>query len=383
MTEPDPEARPAWDGSREEALFNLFWSWLHSPGRLPHPATDEAFMEILRRQTVYRYEGGRHLFLNFFPRGNFVLRSYKAMENYGTRGLSGVLEIDRDLTPEYRRIARLQYFALGVATLLSLILTIALRWVVGRGEAVINRRNLERQALRRRLDQAERLAGLGSMVATVAHEIRNPLGIIHSTGDVLKRLLTAEPDKARLADAIVEEADRLSEVVSEFLDFARPPEPKTTRVVVEEILEEVLASLEVTLARASVELRTDFRAEQTPTLGDAHMLHRAFLNLLLNAVQAMDEGGGLLTVATRLEPGGAEGDRLRVTISDTGPGLSEEAARKIFAPFFTTKAKGTGLGLVIVRNIIEAHGGEIELTNGQAPDGESAPGLTARLSLKI
>ena len=367
----------------EENLFNWFWSWLQNANRLPRrPVTDEAFMDLLRSQTVFRQAGGRRLWLNFFPRGDFSLRSYKALENYGTRGLSGVLEIDRDLTREYRQIARLQYFALGVAALLSLILTLALRWVVGRGEAALTRRNLERQALTRRLGQAERLAGLGSMVATVAHEIRNPLGIIHSTADVLNRFLAAEPDKARLARAIVEEADRLSEVVSEFLDFARPPEPKLARVVVEEILEEVLASLEVTLARASVELRTDFRSEPTPTLADARMLHRAFLNLFLNAVQAMDEGG-LLTVKTSLAAGGPAGDRLLVTIGDTGPGLSAEAALKIFSPFFTTKAKGTGLGLVIVRNIVEAHGGTLELVSGRDPGGRSAAGLTVVLSLKI
>jgi signal transduction histidine kinase len=378
------ETHPAqpWtpDLSPEEGDFIWRWSLLQS--QKLRAGTNEAFMRLLKSLTVYRYEGGRRFFLNFFPYGDFVLRGYRAIEDYDTRGLSGVLEIDRDLTPEYSQIARLQYFALGAAALLALLLTVALRWVVGRGEAVLNRRNLERQALIQRLNQAERLAGLGSMVATVAHEIRNPLGIIHSTADVLGRFLTREPDKARLAAAIIEEADRLSTVVTEFLDFARPPEPKLARVVVEEILEELLASLEITLARASVEVRLDFREATTATLGDAHMLHRAFLNILLNAIQAMDEGG-LLTVTTRLKPGPV-GDLLWVEISDTGPGLSEEAAGRVFSPFFTTKAKGTGLGLVIVRNIIEAHEGVVELVN-RCPDeaDEAGGGLTVRLGLKI
>jgi signal transduction histidine kinase len=375
----------AWtkDLGLEEGGF--IWRWSLLQNQEPRAGTNEAFMDLLKRLTVYRYEGGRRFFLNFFPRGDFVLRGYRAMEDYDTRGLSGVLEIDRDLTPEYSQIARLQYFALGAAALLALLLTVALRRVVSRGEAILNRRSLERQTLLQRLNQAERLAGLGSMVATVAHEIRNPLGIIHSTADVIHRFLAREPEKARLAAAIIEEADRLSDVVTEFLDFARPPEPKLARVVVEEILEEVLASLEITLARASVEPRLDFRAEPTPTLGDAHMLHRAFLNILLNAVQAMDEGG-LLTIATRLAPGSA-GDTLWVTISDTGPGLSEEAARRVFTPFFTTRAKGTGLGLTIVRNIVEAHGGVMELVNrrpsGAAAGPEAGTGLTVRLGLKI
>ncbi len=303
------------------------------------------------------------------------------MEFYETRELSGVLEISRDLTPEFRQIAKLQYFALSMAALLALLLSTILRWVVSRGESILTKRNLERQALRERLDQAERLAGLGSMVATVAHEIRNPLGIIHSTADVLNRFLAPDPDKARLARAIVEEANRLSEVVTEFLDFARPPTPRPAPVVVEEILEEILAFLEVTLSRAGVELRCDFRDDPTPIIGDGPMLHRAFLNILANAIQAMEDGG-LIWVRTSLEKDDRE-SRLLVAISDTGPGLSDEMAKKLFSPFYTTKAKGTGLGLVIVRNIIEGHGGTIEMKNGPAPaaNDEGGPGLTVEIRL--
>ena|GEM_PF-2417227 len=370
----------------------------------------DVYIDGLRSQTVFRYEGGSYLFLNFFPRGNFVLRSYKAMENPEYKftlpahlcyseayqsdprqaescnawGITGVVELDRDLTPEYRQIARLQYFALSMAFFLALILTIVLRWVVSRGEAILTKRNQERQALREQLDQAERLAGLGSMVATVAHEIRNPLGIIHSTADVLNRFLAQNPDQARLARAIVEEANRLSQVVTEFLDFARPPTPRLEPMVVEELLEEILAFLEVTLTRAGIELRTDFRENQTPVPGDVSMLHRAFLNILVNAIQAMDDGG-LICVGTRLEQDGQKGSRLLISISDTGPGLSDEAAKKLFSPFYTTKAKGTGLGLVIVRNIIEGHGGEIELKNGPPPQfgDDSGPGLVVNIHLKF
>lgn len=356
------------------------------PPALPHQEdrAENAFLASIRTQTVFRYEGGSFLLFNFFPQGSVVLRTYKAMENYGNQGLSGVLEISRDLTPEYQQIARLQYFALSVAFFLALGLTIVLFWVVNRGEAIITKRNLERQALREQLDQAERLAGLGSMVATVAHEIRNPLGIIHSTADVLNRFLAKEePDRARLAKAIVEEANRLSDVVTEFLDFARPPEPRLKPVVVEEILEEILAFLEVTLVRAGVEVRCDLRKDQSPIPGDASMLHRAFLNILVNSIQAMDDGG-LISVATSLEEKQPGQGRLLITISDTGPGLNEEAAKKMFSPFYTTKAKGTGLGLVIVRNIIEGHGGEITLKNGPppTPGDDSGPGLVASIRLK-
>ncbi len=347
------------------------------------------FLEHLRALTVLRYEGGAFLFQNFFPRGEFVLRSYKAMDNmetYGRKMLSGVLEIDRDLTDEYKQIAKLQYFALSMAVFLALLLTGALQLVVSRGEAIVNKRNEERRMLQERLGQAERLAGLGSMVATVAHEIRNPLGIIHSTADLLNRFLAEEqPERARLARAIVEEADRLSEVVTEFLDFARPREPRPEPMIVEELLEEILAFLEVALTRAGVEVRTDFRENQSPVMGDPAMLRRAFLNILANAVQAMDEGG-LLTVET--EDDESE-EYLTIAISDTGPGLSDEARQKVFSPFYTTKAKGTGLGLVIVKNIIEAHHGLILLADGKpGHDGAdegldgAGPGLAVIIKLK-
>ena len=354
-----------------------------SPAAAPTVVGDEdSFLDYQRSQTVLRHEGGQYLLFNFLPRGEFVLRAYKVMESYQATqglGLSGILEVTRDLTPEYKQIARLQYFALGVAVFLSLVLTIALRWVVSRGEAILNNRNLERQALRERLDQAERLAGLGSMVATVAHEIRNPLGIIHSTADVLNRFLSGDPDQARLARAIVEEADRLSTVVTEFLDFARPPQPKPAPIVIEEILEEILAFLEIALVRAGVEIRCDFRTDQSPVMGDGPMLHRAFLNILMNAVQAMDDGG-LITVATRPERKDGR-DWLTVSVSDTGPGLSEETAKKMFSPFYTTKAKGTGLGLVIVRNIVEGHGGQIEMLSRPPSKKGDDTGLTVLIRL--
>ena len=404
------EAVPAQDSKPEETaagnreplntgsdyIMPNLYSYMTEPelGELPElenkdqsiePVTPEdTFLTYQRSQTVFRYDQGGYLFFFLFPRGDFVLRSYKAMESYGDHGISGVLEVTRDLTPEYQQIAKLQYFALSVAAVLALFLSVVLRWVVSRGEAIITKRNQERQALRERLDQAERLAGLGSMVATVAHEIRNPLGIIHSTADVLNRFLRQDdPDKAKLAVAIVEEANRLSEVVTEFLDFARPPQPRPEPIVAEDILEEILAFLELTLSRAGVEVRTNFRSAQSPVQGDGPMLHRAFLNLLINAMQAMDDGG-LITITTRLETEPKKPQRLLIAISDTGPGLSEEARKKMFSPFYTTKAKGTGLGLVIVRNIIEAHGGEIELQNNQPPGSSKdtdSPGLTVLIHL--
>lgn len=347
------------------------------------PASNE-YLEYLRTRTVLNYEGGSFLFWKFFPQGNFILRCYMVMEFFETGGPSGILEINRDLSAEYDQIFNLHVISLLVAMLLAAILIIFLYRVVRRGEKEIHRQHLQQQLLRSRLEQSERLAGLGSMVATVAHEIRNPLGIIHSAADLLSRFLSKDPLKskeAELAETIVVEGNRLSDVVNEFLDFARPPQIKPTMVLVEDVLEEVLASLELKLSRAGVELSQSFQPEPTPIKADAARLHRVFLNLMVNAIDAMSDGG-LLTVTTSREN---EGRTLLVTISDTGPGLPPEAKNKIFTPFYTTKAKGTGLGLVIVRKIIEAHGGSLELVNNPPPqnpeEDEGGPGLTVFIRL--
>ncbi len=335
---------------------------------------DDRLIRQLRSESINKLVGGSYLIGNFFPHGTFSIHSFKAMENYGAGSLTGVLELRRDLSPEYKEIAQLQYFALGFAVLITLLLTLVLQRVVSRGAKIINQKNLEREKLKEQLDQAERLANLGSMVATVAHEIRNPLGIIHSTADLLKSFLEESPKEAKFAEAIVEEADRLSEIVTEFLDFARPQTPKLIPTIIEDLLEELLAFLEVSILRANVELKVMFRDEPGPIMADEAMLHRAFLNILVNAIQAMPEGG-LLSVATKLD-----NEVLRIAISDTGTGLSPEAAGKVFSPFYTTKAKGSGLGLVIVRNIIESHKGEIKLEPNPSEDGEAA-GVTVYINL--
>jgi signal transduction histidine kinase len=151
-------------------------------------------------------------------------------------------------------------------------------------------------------------------------------------------------------------------------------------VVVEDILEEILVLLEADMSRAGVELVSRLRPDPGPILADQGQLHRAFLNLLVNAIQAMPEGG-LLTVETSLVKADEPQGRLVVTILDTGPGLSPEAATHLFRPFHTTKTKGTGLGLVLVRNVVESHSGRLELVNVQG--GPDDHGLKVTVSLPL
>jgi signal transduction histidine kinase len=330
--------------------------------RPPGASGRAAYMNYLKERTVIVQEGGGFLIGSFFPRGQFTMRCFKALEDYFSTDMSGVLEITRDLTPEYKQIASMQYTALATAICASLSLTIMLRIVVARGEAIVNQRNAEKAALSERLNQAERLVNLGRMVATVSHEIRNPLGIINSSADFLAQGLKQTPKMARLAEAIVDESERLSSIVTDFLDFARPQVPVFELMILEELLEEIFVLLEVQMSRAGVELKAQLRNDPEPISADRALMHQALVNVLVNAIQAMPEGG-LLTVKTETETLAEGTGYLVVTIIDTGEGLSKEAAQNLFTPFHTTKVKGSGLGLVLTRNIVESHGGRIDLTN--------------------
>ncbi|MDR1308968.1 MAG: hypothetical protein LBL95_03570, partial [Deltaproteobacteria bacterium] len=273
-----------------------------SPGRA-------AYIDYLKERTVIVRQEGGYLFGKFFPRGQFTIRCLKAMEDYYTHNISGVLELNRDLTAEYRQIASMHFTAVVVAVASSLFLSVILWMVVARGESIINQKNAEKAALDERLHQAERLANLGRMVGTVSHEIRNPLGIIRSSADFLASRLKDSPGQERLAAAIVDESGRLWRILTDFLDFARPMRPVLSPVVAEDILEEILVLLEADMSRAGVELLSRMQPDPGPILADRDQLHRAFMNLLVNAIQAMPEGG-LLTVGTGVQMAGEPQGRL-------------------------------------------------------------------------
>jgi signal transduction histidine kinase len=251
------------------------------------------------------------------------------------------------------------------------VLFFVLRQVIVRGERIIDQRNEERRRLMERLHHSQRLANLGQMVAAVAHEIRNPLGIISSTGEILNNKMKKYDSEDKLAGIIVEEAGRLNGIVTEFLDFARPQVPRPTNCRVEDILDKNLNILSPSLEKGNIQVECDYQGP--PSLeADPDLLYRAFLNVFVNAVQAMPEGGKI-KVHTR-QPYGQDGKNLgvvEVVISDTGPGIDPEAVENLFTPlftpFYTTKNRGSGLGLAIVKNIVEGHNGAVSIESD--PDG--------------
>jgi signal transduction histidine kinase len=197
------------------------------------------------------------------------------------------------------------------------------------------------------------------MVASVSHEIKNPLGIVRSTAEILgKRLRSIAPGNEHLAAIIVEETGRLDGVVREFLDFARPQVPKFALASVNDVLAKVTGFIESDLENHRITLVRELDSALDPLAIDREQLYRAFLNILMNGRQAMPEGG---TLTVRSRPRAGESGGVIVEVADTGVGIAPDKLTRIFTPFYTDRNRGTGLGLAIVQNIIEGHGGKIEV----------------------
>ena len=207
----------------------------------------------------------------------------------------------------------------------------------------------------RRMLRADRLATIGELAAGAAHEIRNPLTSIKSSLQYLESRCREETEKKLLGVAL-RETDRIDEILAALLSFSRPSEIRKEACDLTSLLEESVALVSIQARAKGVEVRTAFPPGPVAVNADRSQIKQLFLNIFLNAVQAMD-GGGTMTVECALLGNG----KILVRVSDTGPGISEADLEKAFDPFFTTKKGGTGLGLSICYTIAKAHGGEIEL----------------------
>jgi signal transduction histidine kinase len=215
------------------------------------------------------------------------------------------------------------------------------------------------------LRRADRLSALGQLSAGLAHEIRNPLGAIKGAVEILQEDYPTGHPKAEFYAILLKEVERLNDVLTNFLSFARPVTPHLAPLDVRSVLT-ALEGLTSGQARAHrVQIFTSFHEGPSRVMADETLLKQAFLNIMLNAVEAMPSGGDL-AISTRLSPAGATGDRpewVEVVFDDTGPGIREGDLGRIFDPFFTTKRDGTGLGLAITHRIIENHDGTIRVTS--------------------
>jgi len=274
----------------------------------------------------------------------------------GDGQIMGVMEITQDLSGDYTAIVRLQGRIIFVSSLVMFILFLVLLIIVSRAGKIMERRVRERLSLEQKLSDAQRLAHLGTMVATVSHEIKSPLGIVRSTAEILmKRIKKVAPGNENLAEIIVAETTRLNNIVLEFLDFARPQKIKPAPVDINNSITQALQFIKPELSDNNIRLETDLSSAIGTVTIDQDHFYRALLNILVNAIQAMPEGGRL-RVSTGIQK--SDGS-IVIKIQDSGIGMSAEKKDEIFKPFFTDKNRGTGLGLAITKNIIEQHHGII------------------------
>jgi signal transduction histidine kinase len=220
-------------------------------------------------------------------------------------------------------------------------------------EAEREQRHLVEQS-QMQLTQSEKLAATGRLAATLAHEINNPLQALSNCMQLMLNFELDPDERREIVELASSEVERLSETVTRTLDFARRPQQAMTRAHLNEILEKVLALAGKYFQHRYIALRRDLANDLPPILANPGELSQVFLNLVLNAVDAMPEGGTLSVVSGR-----AEGGRLWVAFSDTGCGIPPESLPHIFEPFYSTKPDSTGLGLSVSSSVVSRHGGEI------------------------
>ncbi len=215
----------------------------------------------------------------------------------------------------------------------------------------------DRDELERRLVQADKMSSIGVLAAGVAHEVNTPLAVISTYAQMLAKQISGDEQKAKLLDKIAKQTFRASEIVNSLLNFSRTSTTEFVEVDLNKIIRETLSLIEHQLGKSGIEISLNLEESLPGVKGNSGKLQQVFLNLFLNARDAMEQGGRL-TVKTWNADGFA-----RIDVSDNGQGIAPEHLERIYDPFFTTKGarKGTGLGLSVTYGIVREHGGTIEV----------------------
>ena len=230
-------------------------------------------------------------------------------------------------------------------------------------ESRIEELNEEIAEKNKAMERTRRLAAMGEMAAKIAHEIRNPLGSMAILATLLERELTHDVEKRKLAEHITKGVKTLDNLLSNMLLFATAPGARLKQVDIREVIEE-----SILLTRGHEKKGVTIKAlyeGRTLIMGDQSQLRQLFVNIFLNALDAVGEGGSI-SVRTRLDE--KTKDFLQIEIKDTGNGIPEEHLDRIFDPFFSTKDRGTGLGLAIVATVINSHNGSIDVRSTQGQE---------------
>ncbi len=215
--------------------------------------------------------------------------------------------------------------------------------------------NTQKQQALEQLLKAEKLAEIGALAAGIAHEIRNPLAGIRGAIEVLRDGGIDSEAQGPIMTEILERVDRLNSAVQDLLEYAKPMSPHKTRLQLGDVLDGTLSTLLRDPRLRGVEILKDYR-QAVDVESDLSIVERVFINIILNAAQAMNSAG---TLQIALEDSGGEAV---VSFRDTGPGIESNVLSKIFAPFFTTRSEGSGLGLALCKKYVEVLGGKIEVT---------------------
>ncbi len=272
--------------------------------------------------------------------------------------MMGVLEFTQDITDDYSIALGFQRIVIGVVLVTSLILFFLLMAFIRKADQINAKRMANERRLQYQLHQSERLASMGRVVAGIAHEIRNPLGIIQSSAELLLNKAKAEDSPGfKIIQVMFDEIKRLSQTVNDFLDYARPKKPHKQDVNLAMVLDQATTFFTHTAKEVNVEIKALY-PEKLLVTGDKDLLYRAIYNIMHNGLQAMEDKGGTLTLL-----GSENSEGVSISIEDEGPGFNKDTVDKITDPFFTTKDHGTGLGLAIVNNILTGHGAEIHFSH--------------------
>jgi len=222
-----------------------------------------------------------------------------------------------------------------------------------------------RLELERSLRQSEKLATVGQLSSGLAHEIGTPLNIISGRAELTKRKPNDKGGVQKNQDVILQQTERITRIIQQLLGFVRKKKPEQKTLNIQGLLETTLDFLDHQIEKKGVEVAMDIPANVPSVVGDGDQLQQVFLNLFLNAIQAMPDGGTLRLSASskRISKEGLDGEReyVEISVKDTGIGMEREILQNIFNPFFTTKDTGTGLGLMVSHGIIQDHEGWIEV----------------------
>jgi signal transduction histidine kinase len=222
------------------------------------------------------------------------------------------------------------------------------------------------------LVQSEKMAAVGTLSAGLAHEVKNPLSAVLGYAQLSKRKLSQPEVIKKHLDTIEHETRRCNEIIGNLMQFSRQEKGEFTDVAINEVVEKSAGIVDHQLGLNNVQVNMELAPDIPEIIGNPNQLQQVLMNLAINAQQAMDPDGGTVDIATY-----CDGDNVYISVSDTGPGISEEVAEKIFEPFYTTKAagKGTGLGLSVTYGIVRDHKGDIRV--------EKAEGGGARFVIEL